>query len=273
MWRMSTGESFNGIMHDVRITEPYCDPEKGGMVDPNVGNCGIDSTPQAFFILMFTLLNYVFLNMVMAIVLDNFGDTQALAHCKFEPEHLDDFRDAWQKLDPRGSGYIKDTDLEIVLMDVEYPLGLKNIPMEHLHESSLRKYKNRYIHQLNLPHIDGKIEYKNTRKALVECVMGAPQELPESAVVVKEFNRRLSKVDNSILKNHKGVTRVDNGAVEKCRTGNVRVTDLYGLQHIYASKTIQAMFRQYKARLHVVKLKVVAKRLLAEREAAKKQQV
>ena len=103
--------------------------------------------------------------------------------------------------------------------------------------------------------------------------MGAPQELPESAVVVKEFNRRLSKVDNSILKNHKGVTRVDNGAVEKCRTGNVRVTDLYGLQHIYASKTIQAMFRQYKARLHVVKLKVVAKRLLAEREAAKKQQV
>jgi hypothetical protein len=273
MWRMSTGESFNGIMHDVRITEPYCDPEKGGMVDPNVGNCGIDSTPQFFFILMFTLLNYVFLNMVMAIVLDNFGDTQALAHCKFEPEHLDDFRDAWQKLDPRGSGYIKDTDLEIVLMDVEYPLGLKNIPMEHLHESSLRKYKNRYIHQLNLPHIDGKIEYKNTRKALVECVMGRPQDLPESAVVVKEFNKRLSKVDNSILKNHKGITRVDNGAIEKCKTGNVRVTDLYGLQHIYASKTIQAMFRQYKARLHVVKLKVVATRLLAEREAAKKQQV
>merc|ERR1711871_615019 len=214
MWRMSTGESFNGIMHDVRITEPYCDPNKGGMVDPNV---------------------------------DNFGDTQALAHCKFEPEHLDDFRDAWQKQDPRGSGYIKDTDLEIVLMDVEFPLGLKNIPMEHLHESSLRKYKNRYIHQLNLPHIDGKIEYKNTRKALVECVMGAPQEaLPESAVVVKDFNRRLSKVDNSILKNHKGIARVDNGAVEKCHTGNVRVTDLYGLQHIYASKTIQAMFRQYK---------------------------
>merc|ERR1711968_152983 len=273
MWRMSTGESFNGIMHDIRIREPYCDKNVGGVVDPNSGNCGIDSVPQFFFILMFVLLNYVFLNMVMAIVLDNFGDTQALAQCKFQPDHLEDFQEAWQKLDPRGSGYIKDTELEIVLMDVEYPLGLKNIPMEHLHESSLRKYKNRYIHQLNLPHIDGKIEYKNTRKALVECVMGAPQEaLPESAVV-KDFNRRLSKIDSTTLKNHKGVTRVDNGAIKKCETGNVRVTDLYGLQHIYASKTIQAMFRQYKARLHVVKLKAVAQRLLAEREAANKQQV
>ena len=176
-------------------------------------------------------------------------------------------------MDPRGSGFIRAADLEVVLMDVEYPLGLKNIPMEHLHESSLRKYKNRYIHQLNLPHIDGKIEFKNTRKALVECIMGTQEDLPESAVVVKDFQRRLSKVDSHILKNHKGVTRVDNGAVKKCETGNVRVTDLYGLQHIYASKTIQAMFRQYKARLHVIKLKVVAQRLLAEREAAKKQQV
>ena len=148
-------------------------------------------------------------------------------------------------MDPRGSGYIKDTELEIVLMDVEYPLGLKNIPMEHLHESSLRKYKNRYIHSLNLPHINGKIEYKQTRKALVECVLGPAQELPEKAVVVKDFNRRLSKIDSTTLKNHKGVTRVDNGAIKKCETGNVRVTDLYGLQHIYASKTIQAMFRQY----------------------------
>ena len=273
MWRMSTGESFNGIMHDIRIREPYCDKNVGGVVDPNSGNCGIDSVPQFFFILMFTLLNYVFLNMVMAIVLDNFGDTQALAQCKFQPEHLEDFQEAWQKLDPRGSGYIKDTELEIVLMDVEYPLGLKNIPMEHLHESSLRKYKNRYIHSLNLPHINGKIEYKQTRRALVECVMGPAEELPEKAVVVKDFNRRLSKIDSTTLKNHKGVTRVDNGAIEKCATGNVRVTDLYGLQHIYASKTIQAMFRQYKARLHVVKLKAVAQRLLAEREAANKQQV
>jgi hypothetical protein len=273
MWRMSTGESFNGVMHDTRITPPICSYKEGGMVDPKIGNCGIDQTPQAFFILMFTVLNYVFLNMIMAIVLDNFGDTQALAHCKFEPEHLEDFTDAWAKLDPRGSGFIRAADLEVVLMDVEYPLGLKNIPMEHLHESSLRKYKNRYIHQLNLPHIDGKIEFKNTRKALVECVMGTQEDLPESAVVVKDFQRRLSKVDSHILKNHKGVTRVDNGAVKKCETGNVRVTDLYGLQHIYASKTIQAMFRQYKARLHVIKLKVVAQRLLAEREAAKKQQV
>ena len=68
----------------------------GGVVDPNSGNCGIDSVPQFFFILMFTLLNYVFLNMVMAIVLDNFGDTQALAQCKFQPEHLEDFQEAWQ---------------------------------------------------------------------------------------------------------------------------------------------------------------------------------
>ena len=53
---------------------------------------------------------------------------------------------------------------------------------------------------LNLPHINGKIEYKQTRRALVECVMGPAEELPEKAVVVKDFNRRLSKIDSTTLR-------------------------------------------------------------------------
>ena len=41
MWRMSTGESFNGIMHDIQVREPYCDKNVGGVVDPTVATAAL----------------------------------------------------------------------------------------------------------------------------------------------------------------------------------------------------------------------------------------
>ena len=269
MWRMCTGESFNGIMHDVRIAPPYCDYEKGGMVDPNQGNCGVDHLAQLYFTMMFVVLNYIFVNMCMAIILDNFGDTQALAQSRIKAEHMEEFKEAWTKQDPRGTGWIKETQLELVLMEVTYPMGLMNIPMEHMHATTLRKFKNRTIQSLHLPNIDGKIEFKQTKKALVENVIGKMDDLPDGVAIVQDFQNQTQKLDKKILSNHKGTTRADTGGIQKCPTGQTRVTDLYGVNHTFAAKAIQAMFRQYKARHQVKRLKTIARQVIHERHLEK----
>merc|ERR1711871_381450 len=272
MWRMSTGESFNGIMHDLRIAEPYCSKSGGGAVDPTEGNCGVDGVAQLYFTMMFTCLNYIFVNLCMAIILDNFGDTQALAASEIKHEHMEDFKEAWEKQDPRGTNWIHETKLELVLKDVGYPMGLRDIPIEHLHATT-RKYKNRFIQSLHLSSIDGKIEFKQTKRALVESVMGPSGELPPTVTLVQEMQKQKQKIDKKMLANHKShhVSRADIGAIERCPTGKTRITDLYGVHHTFAAKQIQAMFRQYKARFKVRKLKELAKLVIAENQAKNEQ--
>merc|ERR1711871_153761 len=273
MWRMSTGESFNGIMHDLRIAEPYCSKSGGGAVDPKEGNCGIDGVSQLYFTMMFTCLNYIFVNLCMAIILDNFGDTQALAASKIKSEHMEDFKEAWEKHDPRGTNWIHETKLELVLKDVGYPMGLRDIPVEHLHATTIRKYKNSFIQSLRLSSIDGKIGFKQTKRALVEHVMGPSGELPSTVALVKEMQKQKQNIDKKMLANHKShhVSRADIGAIERCPTGKTRITDLYGVHHTFAAKQIQAMFRQYKARFKVRKLKELAKMVIAENQAKNEQ--
>jgi len=266
MWRMSTGESFNGIMHDLRIAPPYCSTTAGGTVDPSVGNCGIDGVSQLYFTMMFTCLNYIFVNLCMAIILDNFGDTAALADSEVKPEHLQDFKEAWEAEDPHGSNWILSVNLVKVLNKVPYPVGFKYIPMAHLHASSLRKHQNNFIQKLDLKVIDHKIQFQATRMALVKKVMPDPGKLDDRVMSVQELKNKQDKLEGQFLKNLKAhhVTRVDAGVVQRCPSGKTRVSDLWGVNHTSAAETIQAMFRQYKARHQVRRLKEIAKRVIAE---------
>merc|ERR1711943_81444 len=99
MWRMSSGESYNGIMHDANIKMPYCSPHRGGRIDPYQGNCGSQTMSFLIFQLCFTILNYVLVNLFIAIILDNFSDTCAMSESTVTAETLQDFDDVWAKFD------------------------------------------------------------------------------------------------------------------------------------------------------------------------------
>merc|ERR1712196_652129 len=55
LFRASTGESYNGIMHETMIAPPYC--EEGT-------NCGMADFPAFYFCIFFVLQNYIFLNLI-----------------------------------------------------------------------------------------------------------------------------------------------------------------------------------------------------------------
>ena len=79
LWRVATGESYNGLMREAMIGEPYCSLSSGGLVNPKETNCGSPVASVFFFVMTFLSINYVLLNLLIAIILDNFSDTQALS--------------------------------------------------------------------------------------------------------------------------------------------------------------------------------------------------
>jgi hypothetical protein len=123
LFRCSTGESYNGIMHDVMIAPPYCDEE--------VGNCGAGDFPAIYFVMFFVLQNYIFLNLIVAIILDVFADTNNMALNEVADRHLDSFRDEWAKFDYNANKWIDAAHLHKLVRRVEYPLGIGSFLDRH----------------------------------------------------------------------------------------------------------------------------------------------
>jgi hypothetical protein len=138
-------------MREAMIGEPYCSLSSGGLVNPKETNCGSPVASVFFFVMTFLSINYVLLNLLIAIILDNFSDTQALSESVVTEENLSQFNDAWAEFDPTSRGWIESSKLDKFILCVDFPLGLKNIPMTHLHNVSLRQYSNRLITELNIP--------------------------------------------------------------------------------------------------------------------------
>eukprot|EP01025_Chloroclados_australasicus_P020054 TRINITY_DN21087_c0_g1_i1.p1 TRINITY_DN21087_c0_g1~~TRINITY_DN21087_c0_g1_i1.p1 ORF type:complete len:530 (-),score=83.48 TRINITY_DN21087_c0_g1_i1:316-1821(-) len=146
LFRMSTGESWNAIMYDCMVQPPDCDPslhpyckgvdglEVHGVVErecsgPNVwvsdvNNCGISAAPM--FFVMFTVCGaFIMLNLVVAVVLENFSISKTNEEYKIGVEDIEEFSKVWSEFDPDGVGYISVYSLNNFLLDLPKPLGLK----------------------------------------------------------------------------------------------------------------------------------------------------
>ena len=231
MWRISSGESYNGIMHDLNIKIPYCSPSGGGRIDPNESNCGNETVSFFVFQVCFTTLNYVLVNLFIAIILDNFSDECALSESSVTAEILEEFDEVWAAFDPQGTQKIPTQYLSRILDQIEYPLGVKDIPMEHLHGKSIRKYRSIMIQNLDIPSINGYIHFIQVKKALTENAIGDdPLTLSENLAdykIVKQFQKQKADAE-------KRITSEDR--------------NYYGVNHDQAAVHVQALFRGHRAR-------------------------
>jgi len=226
LFRMATGESFNGIMHDCMIQPPYCSEE--------YGNCGYPQFAPMFFCLYFVFSAYMLLSMITAIILDNFGDTQAMSHNTVTEEHLDAFKEAWADLDPKGSMFLDEKLLPKLIQKVPHPLGVKN----HPNETSSRKYANKLIQKLNVPSIDGKVAFNDVLTELTGHAMPGV-EIPEESKILVELNKKKDTKQNKMLK----------------RAGTMRSDLHYNAAHVNGIMVIQSAMRGYIYRRKVESMK------------------
>lgn len=177
LFRAITGESYNGIMHDCMVQPPYC---IAGI------NCGDPNLAPSFFMLFFVLSNYVMLNLLIAIILDNFSDTVALSNATVTDDHLKHFGEVWQHYDPAASHYIKEEDLLALVSELEYPLGVRYTPgiaSDEAQDLAAQKL----VDALALPVEDGRLHFSTTLCALTHRAMPVPEDrLPPNSKGITE---------------------------------------------------------------------------------------
>ncbi|KAG0026013.1 calcium channel protein [Podila clonocystis] len=116
--RMTTGENWDFVMHDMMVEPPLCTPSRATYLD---SDCG--SRPWAYFMFLsfYIVCTYILLNMFIAVIISNFS----FAYQKdslttlITREDLRNFKLTWAKFDPRGTGYIEPKDLSKFLRSID----------------------------------------------------------------------------------------------------------------------------------------------------------
>jgi len=170
--RMSTGEAFNSIMYDV-MTQEDCDKSS----DCAIGECcGVEFAP-IYFISFVILGSFVTLNLLIAVVIDNFSNSKKEDAKEVTEEDLTVFREVWQQYDPDATFFIPESKLTHLILSVPPPLGLNG--HNTVSKTAIMRFKN----SLNMEVTSCMLHYQTVVQALVRKAMDIDMsEMPPSMV-------------------------------------------------------------------------------------------
>ena len=120
LFRTSTGESWNGIMHELEA--------QGHLV----------AIP--YFVSFVVMGTFIMLNLFIAVILENFADAQSVSDKHFSYEHIEEFSEVWADLDTEKDYFLESFKLVNLMYRIEAPMGLKG--QEHI--------VTRYAHEMDL---------------------------------------------------------------------------------------------------------------------------
>eukprot|EP00755_Sulcionema_specki_P015559 Sspe_Gene.59734::Locus_32834_Transcript_1_1_Confidence_1.000_Length_6014::g.59734::m.59734/K04851/CACNA1D; voltage-dependent calcium channel L type alpha-1D len=178
--RITTGEAWNGIMHDSVVTPPSC--------DPHLDECG-DKMSYIYFISFVVVGSYIFLNLFVAVLLDSFNDTVAddVGEHLITDEEVDHFFAVWKRFDPLQTCSIELGEVPAFLREIGPPLG----PDKHVDSKSLMK---KYISPLhNVKVVDGKVGQDALLSRLCLLVYEEATGSKVSKALREDFERHLAR--------------------------------------------------------------------------------
>jgi len=177
LFRMATGESYNGVMHDCMIKAPMCCSQE--MMDNgqcSKVNCGEPVGAPIFFLSFFIMSALLMLNLLVAIILDNYSEQENEEENMVEvkPEHMEKFKHVWAEKDPTATGFIATSNLPWLIMHLPMPLGL-NVPDDHGNPSEVDEWEMKNpararMSKMVIPEYDGKVSFQETLSSLVNTV-------------------------------------------------------------------------------------------------------
>ena len=236
--RMVTGEAWNSVMYDCMI-DTDCDSD----VDCARGECcGNDGAP--FYFITFVILGtFITLNLLIAVVLDNFSNNKKEEGTNITDKHIEDFAEAWSRLDPHATGFIPCTRLVSILKLTNTPLGVKGTRLSRL--GILRFQKN-----LNLHVESNYLHYQDVLQAVTARAMGINTDaLPPDVQIALETGKVKAKIEaeKKIAENAK--VRGSTAPMLQITHGMTGADgEQLTIEQLYAVQRIQAAFRGRKAR-------------------------
>jgi hypothetical protein len=98
---MSCGEGWNQTLDDFIIEYPFCYRDPSGYTD-----CGSKGYAFTLFISWNILSMYIFANMFVSLVYENFSYVFRTIDIKINRDEIRKFKDKWFEFDPNSTGYI-----------------------------------------------------------------------------------------------------------------------------------------------------------------------
>lgn len=142
VFRISTGDDFNGIMRDLMVDVPYCND--GG----NTPNCGDKVLPPLFFIACHFITAFIAIKLFLVVVADAYNtalDTDDTTNLVFKltRDMASQYRKTWALFDPQATSYLSLDKVDQFILAVEAPLGLKG--SKTLENSKLNDHQRKSI--------------------------------------------------------------------------------------------------------------------------------
>lgn len=143
LFRCSTGENFNGIMHELAVATPLC---KEG------DNCGSFTSSVLFFVTFFVIMTYIIVNIIVAVVISAFEMCSsspidaATGRFRLTETHRQVFLETWLFYDRTLTYYLTESEVVIMLASLPFPLGLHGDPSFY-HAVELCKKADEHVNE------------------------------------------------------------------------------------------------------------------------------
>ena len=161
LYRMCTGESWNGIYHDCSITE-----HNSNCVQSE-GNCGNPGFAFVYFYSFYMFSAMILLNVFVAVVLKNFEEQIAAANKELTipMDAMLEYEKLWLQFCDNDGEFLKVTKLGPFLNLLTKPLGLLDSP-------KFGRDLEVFINELKIPQAAGRIHYIDLGTSLTLHVFG-----------------------------------------------------------------------------------------------------
>jgi len=187
---------------------------------------------------------------VVAIILDNFGESQDSSNLDVTEEDMNTYKDAWADVDPKATGLIPLAKVPTFVMSLAPPLGLKTSETPSETEiGELRKKARNLIKKMDIPDRQGNVSFHELLSALVSRAGPkiSQKEMELMAASSGFHDLQLQKSNIKILKK-------DDKQAKKL--GLVKGDgDRFTVEEAAASGLMQAAWRGSKARNQVAEKK------------------
>jgi hypothetical protein len=214
-------------MHDCMVTEAE-DPNR---CSEAAGDCGLPATAIVFFISYVLIGGFVMLNLVIAVILQNFAGIGTDEARAVTEAMMLRFRDEWQLYDPAASGNIPSCELPGFLCRVPAPLGFLDEADDGARVLPTRGQRLALLREMAIPDHDGYVNFQELLQALTHHVHAhetLPPDLPEVA-----------KLSSMLLR-----------AKKKCNI-DALPPPLFSQDEVYAALLMQAAWRGRHVRINV----------------------
>lgn len=189
-FRFLTVEDWNTIMHDCMVLPPFCDDEDDDMPD-----CGNAWAPL-FFVSFLIFGTYFLMNLIVAIILDNFNTTSHIEKSQVRMHDINKFMEVWSELDPNATLVIGIEKLPYLLTKLRPPLGIPHAKSRYEMLQQCRAYE--------IPIHDGKIHFYETLIPLARTTLAV--EMPRRTLREQERAWREAMPDLMKLPVHRLIT-------------------------------------------------------------------